>query len=140
MKRLIVFIALAVLLGFSADLLAAQTAAATPAPENLYIKTLYINKIYPHNLGYKILYWTHDGKIATTYVPLSWFNGTAGKGELLYQINRSVPYMDVIFSSGKFKLIRLHLNPSYADFSWGALPGNEDPSDKFKIDSPDLVY
>ena len=141
MKRSFAFIALCILLGFTANMVGAQTAAApSKAAENLYIKTVYINKIYPHAQGYKITYWTGDGKIGTTYVPIAWFIGSGNKGEILRIFHKSVPYMEIVYNGGKFKMIRLFVSPAMEDISWGVLPNTEDPSDKFKIETLDITY
>ena len=140
MKRSFIIVALIMIIGFAAGI-SAQTAGAPAAGgENLYIKTMYISRIYPHSLGYKVNYWTGDGKLMTTFIPLAWFKGTAGKGEIASQYNRAVPYMEIVYSSGKFKFIRLHVSPTYNDPSWGAVGAGEDLSDKFKADTLDLAY
>lgn len=141
MKRSFAIVALLVLLGFSASMAAAQTAGNSPtASENLYIKIMYIAKVYPHTLGYKVNYWTGDGKIATTYLPISWFSGTAAKGEIYAQWGPSVPYMEIVYSNDKFKYVRLHVSPSFSDLSWGSLPQNEDPTEQFKVDTLVMQY
>ena len=146
MKRSIaVLIIIAFLVCLGAAVLPAQssdsaTAKLSGTTKDLYVKTIYIMKVYPHALGYKVNYLTANGYLATTYIPLTWFSGTAGKAELVSEVNDSVPYMEIIFDAGKFKFVRLHVGPSYADRGWGSLGSGVNIDDKFKVDDLQLTY
>ncbi len=48
-----------------------QTARADP--KDAFAKTVPIVKIYSHNLGYKVLYFTSKNELAEMYVPMKWF-------------------------------------------------------------------
>jgi hypothetical protein len=144
-KRSLVF-ALVLCFGLSFGLAAQQAGTSTQQSNTakdseLYVKILYIDRIYPHQDGYKIEYRTSKGAIATTYIPLTWFAGTAGKGVLVADTSKSSPFMEINFKDGKFAYIKLHVFPNFGHDSWGTILASEgDIRDKFKIDSLNVVY
>ncbi len=110
------------------------------ASKDLYVKTLYIMSIYPHSLGYRVDYLTSSGQLNTCYVPLPWFSGTAGKAEIVSENGPSIPYMEIVFDAGKFKLVRLHVAPGYSGKGWKGLSNGMNIDDKFKVDTLEIIY
>ncbi len=47
---------------------------------DVYVKTVRIAKVYPHGLGYRILYFKSTMEYAEMYVPTTWFS-FAGEGK-----------------------------------------------------------
>ena len=144
MKRSIAFL---VFTAFLVCIATAGLAAQNTTPEklpgsskDLYVKTIYIMKVYPHALGYKVDYLTYNGYVATTYLPLKWFAGVANKGEMVSDWDPSAPFMEIVYDAGKFKLVRLHVTPSYADRGWGSLPSSMNIDDKFAVEAPVLTF
>lgn len=137
-------IALVLCVGVSFGLSAQQTGSSTQQTSQdseLYVKIFYIDRIYPHQDGYKVEYRTHHGGIATVYIPLAWFYGTAGKGVLVSDMTRSSPFMEVNYKDGKFAYVKLHIFPNFSHESWGTILSQEgDIRDKFKVDTLNLVY
>ncbi len=115
--------------------------AATAAESSLYVKTLYIEKVYQHELGYKIEYRrTNAIYLAVAYFPLEWFSGAGRKAQLIYTRDRSVPYVNIYWEDGQFSHLRLYVHPSFEHMSWGTLRGEEGLEAKFDLEEPQLLF
>ncbi|MFA7566721.1 MAG: hypothetical protein WCY01_06810 [Alkalispirochaeta sp.] len=106
----------------------------------LLAETVYIQRVYPHSQGYKVVYNRSDLYPGEVYLPGRWFTQASGKGSIMYNSNQSVPYMTVFYSDGVFSHVRLfvHSNPSHP--TWGTLPGGKDLSQEFAVETLDIVY
>ncbi len=107
---------------------------------NLLALTVYVQRVYPHSQGYKVIYNRSDLYPGEVYLPGRWFTNTDGKGAIIYSNHPSVPYMTVFYENGEFSHVRLfvHSNPSHT--SWGALRGAQDLSNEFSSDTLEIVY
>lgn len=119
----------------------AQTDNGDKKSRDLYVKTVFISKVYPYSDGYKVEYLTANGKLKTTYIPMKWFYKAGGKAELINSYSSAAPYMDVVYADGAFLYVRLVLYPDYNHPSWGAVIASDPPvGDKFNVDSLTLEY
>ena len=111
----------------------------------LYARSFKIDRVYPHALGYKVMYLTGRLTYATTYLPHKWFSmsatkdGVQAKGEIAFGNDPSYPYMIVFWNEGKFSHVRLFLKKSMRDISYGVISINQDPS-VFEIEEPALEF
>jgi hypothetical protein len=126
-------------------LLVASTAAFGQEQNNdektdLLAVTVYVQRVYPHSQGYKVIYNRSDLYPGEVYLPGRWFTAAAGRASIIYSNHPSVPYMTVFYENGEFSHARLfvHSNPSHT--SWGALPGGQDLSNEFSVDTLEIVY
>lgn len=112
----------------------------TEEDTDLLAVTVYVQRVYPHNLGYKVIYNRSDLYPGEVYLPGRWFRQSEGKGALIRSEHRSVPYMTVFYENGEFSHVRLfvHSNPSHV--SWGALPGGEDLTEEFSVETLEIDY
>jgi hypothetical protein len=122
------------------------TAGKARAEESqYYARSFLIEQIYPHALGWKVLYITSRMSYATTYLPHRWFsqsatkNGVQAKGELVRGNNPAYPYMIVFWKEGKFSHVRLFLKEDMRDVSYGVINPNQDPA-PFDVEEPALEY
>jgi hypothetical protein len=110
-----------------------------------YARTFQIEKVYPHRLGYKVLYLTARLSYAATYLPHKWFsqsatkNGQQAKGELAWGNDPTYPYMIVFWKDGKFSHVRLFLKKDMHDISYGVISPQQDPA-QFEVDEIALEY
>jgi hypothetical protein len=110
-----------------------------------YARSFLIEKIYPHTLGWKVLYITSRMSYATTYLPLKWFsqsatkNGVQAKGEIIRGNQPAYPYMIVFWNEGKFSHVRLFLKEDMRDISYGMINPNQDTA-PFNVEEPALEY
>lgn len=115
--------------------------AATAADSNLYVKTLYIEKVYQHELGYKIEYRrTNSIYLAVAYFPIEWFSGAAATAQVIYTQDPAVPYVNVYWEDAQFSHLRLYVHPNFNHMSWGSLRGEQDLEEKFAVDEPQLLF
>lgn len=122
-------------------LVIAAATVATAQEARLYVKTLYIEKIYPHELGYKIEYRRPNALyLAEAYLPLKWFSGPDSIAKLVYENNQTVPFLNIYFDGTTIDHMTLFVHPSYHDLSWGRLPPSADVADRFNIDEPEFTF
>jgi len=106
-----------------------------------YVKTLYIEKIFPHELGYKIEYRRSNSiYLAEAYLPLAWFGKTDGPARLVYANDNSVPFVNVYWRNGEFHHLVLFVHESLGHLSWGTLAKTEEVASEFDIDEPAFVF
>lgn len=114
MKKWIILCLLFILVGSMINLYAADDV-------NMFAKTVQIVKIYSHELGYKVTYYKTAGGVNSIYIPFSWFNQKAGKGQVLWGSHRSFPYFTVFWVDGKLNHIKLFLQENMGHLTWGTL-------------------
>ena len=106
----------------------------------LYVSTVYINRVYTHRLGYKIVYERNDLTLGEAYIPNQWFRSAAGKAELINTASKSAPYMEIYYENGSFKFVRLYVSSNRNDPSWGSLRRGEVPAESFNEDVLNISY
>lgn len=104
----------------------------------LFVKTIYLEKVYPHQLGYMVTYVNNSLELRSLYIPMDWFGVAAGKAELVYGSDRAFPYMHIYWEDGEFSHLRLYVKQNLRDVSWGAIDQTEDLTDEFDVDTLEL--
>ncbi len=102
--------------------------------------TVYVQRIYPHSLGYKVIYNQSDLYPGELYLPGRWFTDAAGKAAIIYRNHASVPYMTVYYVNGEFSHLQLFAHSNPAHRSWGALPSDQDLREEFSVETLDISY
>ena len=111
-----------------------------------YARTIRIEQVYPHKLGYKLLYATGQLTFATTSLPQKWFSqasapkGEMARGQTVWGNDPSYPYMIVFWKNGKFSHVRLFLRSNLHDLSYGVIDPREDPTESFNVDDISLEF
>lgn len=134
-KRTAFFILL--IMFVSASFLSAEISESKRS--NIYPKTMAIYKVYPHALGYRVDYIKSNRTIGTFYAPLTWFQKSAGYGEIAYGFGKEYPYATFYYSEGKIDHFRLYLIEDFNDMSWGRLRG-DNYDDKFSDEELVIEY
>ncbi|MCX7029482.1 MAG: hypothetical protein NTU62_05100 [Spirochaetes bacterium] len=111
--------------------------AQEKAGRDVYVKTVPIARVYPHMLGYRILYFTSTLEYAEMYVPGSWFSfsGTS-KANVIWGETSEFPYFSIYWADGKFDRILLYLHSNMHHISWGSLPPGIDLTSQFNVQEP----
>lgn len=107
---------------------------------DLYVKTIYIVKVFNDNLGFRVDYQTSNMELHSIYMPQKWFGKAAGYGEVVYGNHPSAPYLSVWYKDGKVDHFRLYLKKDYSDPSWGDFKVTGDNEDLFQVDELTIVY
>ncbi|MEE8441514.1 MAG: hypothetical protein V3S41_07325 [Spirochaetia bacterium] len=106
-----------------------------------YVKTLYIEKIYPHVLGFKIEYRRSNSiYLAEAYLPLEWFGRPDSPARIVYANDNSVPFVNIYWKNGEFHHLVLFVHESPQHISWGSLAQTEGVANRFDIDEPEFVF
>ena len=91
----------------------AKAEAVDIKPENssaYYYVNVPIEKVYPHRLGYFILYRKSGTEMGQAYLPIKWFEKSAGKGELIRLAGGTQwPYLSIFYKEGKVDHVRLFI-------------------------------
>ena len=111
-----------------------------PQDVDVQVLTVYVQTIYPHSQGYKVIYNRSDLYPGEVYLPGRWFTNAASKGEIIYTSHPSAPYMDVFYENGEFSHVRLYAQENRAHRSWGALPSGQDLSEEFAVETLQIDY
>lgn len=106
----------------------------------MYAITVPVQRVYPHRLGYKVIYNRSDLYPDTVYLPGRWFTEAAGRAEIVRERHPSVPYMTVFYRDGEVSHIRLFVHADWSHRMWGALPSGEDLREQFASDEFQIRY
>lgn len=128
-----------VVLGLLLGLLVVSAAPVSAEMSDIYIKTVYVERVYTHRLGYKVDYNISNFRMAEVYIPHTWFT-PAGQAEIVYANSRSVPYMQVVYRGGEFSHVRLFVHRSSGHQSWISLPDSEEATRKFQDSTFNIRY
>lgn len=137
MKAIHAFIVVALLLVSPGFLFAQEQ---SNEQDTIYAITVQVQRVYPHRLGYKVIYNRSDLYPGETYLPVRWFTEAAGKAEIIYSRHPSVPYLTVFYVNGEVSHMRLFVHADHAHRSWGALPSGEDLREVFASDEFQIRY
>ena len=110
----------------------------------LFAKVVQIEKIYSHEKGYKVSYYSAHGDVETCYVPIEWFYQSAGfktddgftKAEIVMQHGKDYPYMEIFWKGDTFHHLRLFVNADYNARSWGVVGPTDNLDSKFDPTKP----
>jgi hypothetical protein len=118
-------------------LIACAAAVAQDTGRDVYVKTVPIARVYPHALGYRILYFKSNLEYTEMYVPAQWFSfaGTS-RANVIWGNSAEYPYLTIYYKDGKFDRILLYLHSNMHDVSWGSLPPGIDLTRQFNVQEP----
>lgn len=128
-------IALALILLFVA------TVFVSARESDLYVKTLYIERVYVTTLGYRIDYRTESSLVLrSSYLPLEWFGGPGAQARLATIEDSTVPYVQVFWDETEFShfVLYVHRNPDH--LSWGNLQMTAAIESEFEVDEPTFRF
>jgi hypothetical protein len=131
---LIVLIFAAVIPAFAQETAEQGSSGISPENEsNAFYVNIPIEKIYPYQKGYVVLYRTQM-TLKETYIPLEWFSGAEGKAELirLGPGGQRWPYLTVFYKDGEFSHLRLYVRREVGHETWGNIPVGTNIDSKFE--------
>ncbi|MFW6223710.1 MAG: hypothetical protein ACOC4A_02360 [Spirochaetota bacterium] len=103
-----------------------------------FVHTIYLNQVFRHRLGFKVTYTASNLDFKEAYIPTSWFNRAADKGELIETSSQSAPYMDIYYRNGEFSHVRLFVRDNPFHVTWGRLEDEPNAEEKFNRDTLEL--
>mgnify|MGYP006281288759 CR=1 FL=1 len=115
--------------------------AAQEQEQEIYVTTLYVEKVYPTTLGYRIDYRRQSSlMLATSYLPLDWFGGTDALGRLVYDDDRAVPFVNIFWRGSEISHFVLYVDRNQNGLSWGTIPSVEGLEARFDVEAPQFQF
>lgn len=133
-KKLLVLISLVLSIG----LFAALPAAAEES--DFYYVNTPILKIFPHRLGYYIMYRRTNSEIAEAFIPLKWLQPGDQRAVLNLTKANITPYLTFVLKKGEFDHVRITAAMDTNHPTWGVLTSGAQYNDKFGIEKLDLKF
>jgi hypothetical protein len=123
------------LLMSSLPLCAQQASTGTYSnPKDAYYKVVPVVKVWMHQLGYMVQFWTSKSQIGNIYIPLTWFNqGPNSKADIIYGNQPGYPYLSIVWVDGKFDHVKLYVLDNYNSQTWGVLSQATDLTAQFNV-------
>ena len=107
---------------------------------DLYYVNVPILKIFPHKLGYYVIYRRSNLKTGEAYIPLKWFDHKDLRAVLNRTTDDITPYFSYLTKNGEFDHIRLNLPKNIQHPVWGVLQSGAKFDKKFDSDTFKLEY
>lgn len=101
--------------------------SATKSP--YFTKSVIITRVYPHKLGFKVLYMSNELKNKVVYLPNEIFSVGNDGSDIIYGHDKAYPYMMIFWKDGEFSHVKLFLKQDINDVTWGSL-NDPDAHDK----------
>jgi len=103
--------------------------------KDIYVRTLFVEKIFIYSLGYVVVYDKPSSmNYGTVYLPFTWFSKIGGAGEMVWGRHVSYPYLSIFWVNGKFSHVKLYVQENMSHPSWDKLRGSSNEvNDRFKV-------
>lgn len=119
----------------------AVSAFAAAQDTEIYVTTLYIEKVYASTLGYRIDYRRPSSLLlATSYLPLEWFGGPASTAQLVYADDNAVPFINIFYEDAAISHVVLYVKRNMSDLSWGSLAATDGLEGRFDVAEPEFAF
>ncbi|MGO9307534.1 MAG: hypothetical protein ACLQDL_00750 [Spirochaetia bacterium] len=123
--------------GTTAGTTASATAGSStnPTPKDAYYKSIPLIKVWAHQLGYMVQFWTSKSQVASIYIPLTWFNlGPNSKADIIYGNEPTYPRLVIFWVDGKFDHVNLYVLDNFDSLTWGVLNQAGDYTTQFNVE------
>lgn len=126
-----------------AVLLAGTALIASPAvaaESEMYYTNAQIIKIFPHQLGYYIIYKRTKLKTGEAFIPKEWFDRRNSKAVMNRFTGDIAPYFSYMTKNGEFDHIRIYVPEDIFHPVWGTLQSGAKYNDKFNVETFEMQY
>lgn len=113
---------------------------AVAEESDLYYVNVPILKVFPHKLGYYVIYRKGNLQAGEAFVPLKWFDRSDLRAIMHKSTDDINPYFSYITKNGEFDHIRLHVPQNIKHPAWGVLQSGSTYDEKFNADTFKLEY
>ena len=111
----------------------AQPTISENNKSEFYYVNVWVEKVYPSNIGYIVMYRQGVNKIGTVGIPNEWFTDAAGRADLIaLPGGKNWPSMTIFYKNGEFSHIRLYVHREKSHTTWGSVPMAADLSRFFE--------
>lgn len=105
-----------------------------------YYVNVQILKIFPHKLGYYVIYRRAGLKTGEYYIPQTWFARTDQRAVLNLTDANIDPYLSIMIKKGEFDHVRVIAAKNINHPTWGTISPGADVGDKFKVEKLALEF
>ena len=108
-----------------------------------YFTTLYIEKVYPSTLGYRIDYRRLNSlSLATAYLPIEWFEGGPdAMAKIVYTSNdEAVPFLNIFWLNAEISHMVLYVDRNMNALTWGSLRNAQGLEERFALEEPEFQF
>ncbi len=133
-KSSLAIIALTLILGLFA------VVPAVAADSDLYYVNVPILKIFPHKLGYYVIYRRAGLKTGEIYIPHAWFDRRDSRAILNLTEQNVTPYLTIVTRNGEFDHIRVVAKKNIQHNTWGTIGQNALNADRFNVEKLNVEY
>lgn len=112
--------------------------AALPAASeesDLYYINAQILRIFPHKLGYYIIYRRAELQTGEIFVPIEWFDRRDSRAILNLIEGDLNPYVTFVMRNGEFDHIRVCAMKDIQHGTWGTIAENAIPAENFQVEA-----
>ncbi len=113
---------------------------ATGEESDLYYVNVKILKIFPHQLGYYVIYRRAGLKTGEVYIPQAWFDRKDQRAILILTDSNVDPYLTIVSRKGEFDHVQVVASKDITNPTWGVMSPGADVGDKFKVEKLALEY
>jgi hypothetical protein len=108
---------------------------------NMYVRTVYIEKIYPTEFGYRVDYRrTNSLRMGAAYIPIEWFGRPDSPARLVYTDDSAAPFMNIYWLDNEFHHLVLVVQRHRSHVSWGSPISGEGLESRFDVDEPEILF
>ncbi|CEM62579.1 hypothetical protein DWQ65_07195 [Treponema phagedenis] len=148
MNKSLFFICSILFLGFfSSSAVTAQEAERAGGNEqsqetipDLYYISAPILKVFPHKLGYYVIYRREGFKTGEVFIPHNWFKPEVNKARLVLVNTRVNPYLTFFIKEGAFYSVKIAAPQNLKSTFWGNLKAPALYNDKFNVETLPLEF
>jgi hypothetical protein len=118
--------------------------AALPAAageSDLYYVNVPIVKIFPHRLGYYVIYRRSGLQTGECFIPAKWLARSDQRAIYMSVKSNINPYLSIVMKKGEFEHVRIYAPQDLRNQAWGVLDGTRaDMEEKFNIEKLDIKF
>ena len=119
-------------------LVAALPLASTES--EFYYVNVQILKIFPHKLGYYVIYRRAGLKTGEVYIPQKWFDRRDQRAVMNLTDQNINPYLSFMIKNGEFNHVRVIAPKDIRNQVWGLINESEIPAEKFNVEKLPLEF
>lgn len=105
-----------------------------------YYVNVKILKIFPHKLGYYVIYRRSGLQTGEVYIPQTWFDRRDKRAVLNLTEDNIDPYLTIVMKKGEFDHVRVIAAKNINDQTWGVISPGADVVEKFKVEKLALEF
>lgn len=112
--------------------------AAVPAEteeSELYYINAQILRIFPHKLGYYVIYRRAGLKTGEVFIPHEWFDRRDSRAILSLVGGDVNPYLTFVMRNGEFDHVRVCAMKNIRHGTWGVIAEQAIPPDRFNVET-----